>query len=200
MLPNQSAGEKFTMTDSRPEPSLSNNATGRVLVVGSVNHDHFLIVNSLPAAGETVTARKSSDGLGGKGANQAVAATLAGADVTFAGAVGNDPSGAFAEETLARHGVDCRSLHHVDGATGAAYIAVDAAGENTIIVLPGANSTVGVDVLEHSEGVRPALVLTQGEVPLAGIAAAAQFASDRGSIPPEPRPRRRRAPATTGAG
>ena len=169
------------MTDLAPNPPVASDATGHILVVGSVNHDHFLMVDALPTAGETVAARMAFDGLGGKGANQAVAASLAGAAVAFVGAVGTDPSGAFAHEAFLRYDVDDRFLQRVEGATGAAYIAVDAAGENSIIVLPGANVTVGSDALQAARGLHPALVLAQGEIPSAGIAAAARFALEHGS-------------------
>jgi ribokinase len=169
------------VSSTGPEPAAGNEPVGDVLVVGSVNHDHFVLVDSLPSPGETVAARSSSDSLGGKGANQAVAASLAGAQVTFAGAVGDDASGVFARATFERYGVDHHALRVAERATGAAYITVDAAGENTIIVLPGANSSVGPEVLNDAAGVAPAIVVTQGELPLPAIAAAARFASDRGA-------------------
>lgn len=151
---------------------------GRVLVVGSVNHDHFVDVDALPKGGETIPAQGFSTGLGGKGANQAVAAALAGATVAFAGAVGDDASGRFAQQTLARYGVDARALRAVSAPTGAAYITVDAAGENIIVVVSGANTMVGADALDVAEA--PAIIVTQGELPSAVIAAAAQTAERTG--------------------
>jgi ribokinase len=79
---------------------------------------------------------------GGKGANQAVAAALTGADVTMVGAVGSDRFAEAALTGLRRSGVDLARVRTVDGATGTALITVDAAGENTIIVSPGANGQV----------------------------------------------------------
>ncbi|MBZ6371563.1 MAG: ribokinase [Microbacterium hominis] len=163
-----------------PAPRPSRGA-GEVLILGSVNHDRFVTVDRLPAAGETITALSASEGIGGKGANQAVAAALAGARVTFAGAVGDDASGALARQTLVRMGVDDHPLRTMNTPTGAAFITVDEAGENTIVVLPGANGTVGPNALSDIGAREPSVVVTQGELPITAITAAAEFAAAHGS-------------------
>jgi ribokinase len=109
----------------------------QLTVVGSVNLDLVARVGQLPRPGETVTATAYERIPGGKGANQALAAARLGADVRFVGCVGRD---VFADEAL----VHLRPLHletfEVDAPTGIALIVVDAAGENEIVVVPGANA------------------------------------------------------------
>ncbi|MGC9368505.1 MAG: ribokinase [Paracoccaceae bacterium] len=108
-----------------------------VFTLGSVNVDHVYAVPHLPAPGETLAARALSTMLGGKGANQSVAAARAGAEVRHIGAVGAD--GRWAVEELAGFGVDATHVAEVDHPTGHAIISVDPAGENAILLFPGAN-------------------------------------------------------------
>lgn len=133
--------------------------TPRITVVGSVNLDLVARVERLPRPGETVTGAVFDRVPGGKGANQAVACARLGAEVTMVGAVGRDP---FADEALAglrEEGVELQ-LRVGDEPTGVALIQVDAGGETTITVAPGANSTLGeVDLPTHDA------VLCQLEVP-----------------------------------
>src|SRR5215468_282479 len=112
--------------------------TPRITVVGSVNLDLVARCERLPRPGETVTGATFSRVPGGKGANQAVACARLGADVTMVGAVGRDP---FADEALAglRDAEVTLTLTEADASTGVALIQVDAAGETTIAVAPGAN-------------------------------------------------------------
>lgn len=105
--------------------------------LGSINIDHFYRMEHLPAPGETVTAASYDTGLGGKGANQSVAAALAGARVHHIGALGAGSD--WVLERLAGFGVDIRHVTISSAATGHAVIAVDRAGENAIIIHPGAN-------------------------------------------------------------
>ncbi len=131
----------------------------RITVVGSVNLDLVARVERLPRAGETVTGATFERVPGGKGANQAVACARLGAEVTLIAAVGSDP---FADEALAGlrdAGVEL-DLLTADVATGVALIHVDAAGETTITVAPGANAVLGeVELPPHDA------VLCQLEVP-----------------------------------
>jgi len=110
-----------------------------ILVFGSVNLDLIVPVPALPAPGETVLGGALRTEPGGKGANQAVAAARDGAQVLFAGAVGDDAFAGPATATLRDAGVDLSRLATVAGATGAAVICVDPAGRNQIAVAPGAN-------------------------------------------------------------
>jgi ribokinase len=110
-----------------------------VTVVGSINLDLVAAVPRLPRPGETLTGAELSHVPGGKGANQAVAAARLGADVRFIGAVGPDDLGREAIAGLRSGGIDLSGLQVVDAPTGIALILVDAAGENQIVVVPGAN-------------------------------------------------------------
>ena len=106
--------------------------------LGSINADHFYAVAHILAPGETLAARALTTGLGGKGANQSVAAAKAGARVRHIGAVGED--GAWARDRLAGYGVDVAHVARLDGPTGHAIITVAADGENAIVILAGANA------------------------------------------------------------
>ncbi|MGC2568221.1 MAG: PfkB family carbohydrate kinase, partial [Mycobacterium sp.] len=111
----------------------------RVCVVGSVNMDISFGVDTLPRPGETALAESVCTTPGGKGANQAVAAARAGAHVQFVGAVGDDPAAAQLREHLNTNDVGTDGLITVPGRSGNAVIIVDSAGENIIVVAPGAN-------------------------------------------------------------
>jgi ribokinase len=130
-----------------------------ITVVGSVNLDLVARCERLPRAGETVTDATFERVPGGKGANQAVACARLGANVSFVGAVGSDP---FAEEALAglREAGVGLDLRRVDEPTGVALILVDGAGENQIVVAPGANATLGAVEPAASDA-----VLCQLEIP-----------------------------------
>jgi len=123
--------------------------------LGSINADLFYHLPHLPQPGETLAASDFTRGLGGKGANMSVAAARAAARVVHIGAVGSD--GAWASEQLLEYGVDTRHIAKVDAATGHAIIMVDEAGENSIILHPGANhaiseSALGTALSEASTG------------------------------------------------
>ena len=108
--------------------------------LGSINADLFYRVPHLPGPGETLSCSSHTRGLGGKGANMSVAAARAASRVIHVGAVG--PDGGWAVERLMEYGVDTRHISRVDIATGHAIIAVDDAGENNIILYPGANRAI----------------------------------------------------------
>jgi ribokinase len=165
-------------------------AAGRVVVLGSANVDTTFRVQSLPAPGETVLATAEESGLGGKGANQAVAAALLGARVDFIGAVGGGGHGRLVQDELTASGVDTSGVLVIESApTGAAYITVDGSGENTIVVVPGANALLTPEILART-GVRERLGgsasgrsvgLSQGEVPPGTTDAFAALCHDVGA-------------------
>jgi ribokinase len=146
-----------------------------IVVVGSVNLDLVATSARLPRPGETVTGAEFTQHPGGKGANQALAARRRGADVTLIAAVGDD---ALADEALAllrSEGVDLSRLITFEGSrTGVALIAVDEAGENQIIVAPGANRLLDG---EHVTLGASDVVLCQLEVPDTAVVAAARQAT-----------------------
>lgn len=119
---------------------------GRVLVAGSINIDLVTSVPALPVPGQTVLGSELAYHPGGKGANQAVAASRAGAAVTMIGAVGDDSFGDRLVAFLASNAVDVSGVVRVAGApTGVAVITVDPRGENTIVAIPGANEALAPD-------------------------------------------------------
>ncbi len=111
-----------------------------VLVVGSITADVTAFSRRLPNRGETVLGDDFTLVLGGKGANQAVAAAKAGAPTWMVGCVGRDPFRDIVLDGLRSHGVIVSQVHTVDGRTGVAHIRVDASGENDIVITPLANA------------------------------------------------------------
>jgi ribokinase len=157
----------------------------RVVVVGSVNVDLVVSVGQLPRAGETVAGGTFARHGGGKGANQAVAAARAGAEVAMVGAVGDDEMGHEALEELAGEGIDTTHVARLDGVpTGVALIVVDEAGENQIAVASGANAALDAPAVERGLAAlldsRDGLVLLGNEVPEAAVAAGLRAARAAG--------------------
>jgi ribokinase len=144
----------------------------RVVVVGSVNIDLVTTVAYLPASGQTVTAGGLTRVPGGKGANQALAAQRLGAEVSLVAAVGTDPAADEALTLLRADGVDLARVRVLDGAsTGLALITVDADGDNTIVVVPGANAHLQI---EPTDVAGADAVVCQLEVPMQTVVAAAR--------------------------
>ena len=160
-----------------------------IAVVGSINLDLVVAVDRHPAPGETVVGGDCWQLPGGKGANQAVAAARLGAEVAMVGRVGADAQGAWLREGLWTERVDVEHVREDRVApTGVALIAVDARGENTIVVSPGANARVDArDVAAASDVVRGAeVVLVQHEVPAEAVAAAIDTAGGTVVLNPAP--------------
>jgi ribokinase len=154
--------------------------------------DVFGYVPRLPGPGETLRGTRLAYAPGGKGANQAVAAARIGATVRFTSACGDDDFGHELTAALEHDGVDISNLRRVEATTGVALILVDDAGENQIVVIPGANDAVAAPAADPGVGVW----LVQAEVPLEaveGTLAAARATgalavvnpSPAGRIPPE---------------
>lgn len=157
--------------------------TGALLVVGSVNVDFVSTVDRFPRPGETILGSSLRVGLGGKGANQAVAAALDGAWVQLIAATGADAHGEMVRGELARWGVDVTGLQVVaDAPTGTAHILVDAAAENMIVVHSGANETMEPDLVDSCAKIVQGVdaVLTQGELPAAVLDRLAQVCVAQG--------------------
>ena len=117
----------------------------RIAVVGSNMVDLITYVSRMPGKGETIEAPSFEMGHGGKGANQAVAAARAGAQVQFVGAVGDDPAAAQLREHLNTNRVGTDGLITLSGPSGNAVVIVDSSGENIIVVAPGANGQLTLD-------------------------------------------------------
>jgi len=143
----------------------------RVVVVGSINTDLVVTAGKLPARGETITGTLFRTFQGGKGANQAVAAAMLGAKVSLVGKVGDDAYGAESIRRLKGVGVDCAHVGIEPGESGLAVITVGAGGENTIIVVPGANGAVSPQFIESKRDVivGAGMVLAQLEIPVESV-------------------------------
>jgi ribokinase len=155
----------------------------KIVVVGSFNTDLTAYTERLPKPGETIIGQKFVTGPGGKGSNQAVAAARLGADVTFIGRVGQDVFAEIAYKIWREENVNTNFVvRDPDNATGVAPIWVDSAGENTIIVIPGANMTVSTaDIDAASETIKNADVLiVQLEINFEAISHALRVAKSHG--------------------
>lgn len=150
-------------------------------VVGSINADLTVNVGRHPTPGETLMGSGGGITAGGKGANQAVAAAKLGTPVVLVGAVGTDANAEPATALLRDAGVDLAHVEDVDDVTGLAVITVAAGGENTVLVVPGANALVGGEYVQrHAAAIEAAeLVLLQGEIPADGFARAVELACGR---------------------
>ncbi len=142
--------------------------TGKVLVFGSINTDFVIYVNSLPRRGETVTGGQFASFPGGKGANQAVAAARAGADVLMFGCLGDDAIGKERKRYLKDAGVSTHNIVVKAGVnSGIAQIMVDRDGQNIIAVASGANSLFGLNDItfpQYRKGEK-VIALFQNEIP-----------------------------------
>ncbi len=149
-----------------------------IICVGSINIDHVYRVPHLPKPGETLAADSYAKGLGGKGANQSIAAAKAGARVSHLGAIG--PEGQFATAQMAEAGVDVSHVSEGDIPTGHAIITVDQAGENAIVLFPGANLTqTDAQIRAGLDGFGPGdSLILQNEVNASAVAA--RLARERG--------------------
>jgi len=141
----------------------------RLTVVGSINLDLVASTERLPRAGETITGAAFARYPGGKGANQAVAAARMGAEVRMIGSVGQDPAAEDSTAGLPEAGIELALQQSADP-TGVALITVDAEGETTIVVAPGANTSLAGRPVDGA-------VLCQLEIPDEPIVAAAREAS-----------------------
>jgi ribokinase len=158
---------------------------GRIVVIGSYNRDILVRLDRFPAPGETVLAHGLMTAHGGKGSNQAVQAARCGAPVAIIAAVGTDETGAAALELWAGEGIDTRAVRRVVEPTGTAIIEVDAAGENLIVVVPGANALLDRTMVAETAATGiladAALVLAQLETPLEATLAAFRAARNVGA-------------------
>jgi len=156
----------------------------RIVVVGSINLDLVTLAPRSPAPGETLSGERFLTSHGGKGANQAVAAARLGAEVALVGALGRDAFGDELHAALAAEHIALEHVARLDGlASGTASISV-AGGENSIIVVPGANAGVTPAQVEAARGLvaRADAVLVQLEIPLDAVAATLRLAA-REQIP-----------------
>ncbi|MFG3417540.1 ribokinase [Micromonospora sp. NPDC049460] len=161
----------------------------KIAVVGSANLDRMVVTDRLPGPGETLTAREYREGVGGKGANQAMTIATLGTPVGFVGCVGADAAGEQVRQRLAGRGVDVSGLAVVhDVPTGTALITVDGAGENVIVVHPGANGALNAARVDRHRDMiaTAALTLMQCEVAAPALERAAALAGGLLVLNPAP--------------
>ncbi|MFT4234225.1 MAG: ribokinase [Microbacterium sp.] len=157
----------------------------QVMVVGSITVDVSAVATRPPAGGETVFGSESFVALGGKGANQAVAAARAGAMVSMVGAVGDDMFGPFVVERLRHASVDTTTVAVYERPTGLAHIRIDGYGQNDIVMVSNANAQLTAefvdDALRRSDENRRVL-LTQLEIPIAAAVSGMRTARELGML------------------
>lgn len=141
-------------------------------------------VEKIPGPGETLIGKQFTTGFGGKGANQAVMAAIAGAEVYFIGKIGNDVFGDQFLENFKARGINTKYLERIDEPSGVAHIWVDESGENRIIIIPGANHLIESSVAAKAIAEIPNLdiVIGQCEIKQEVTLAAFQAAKVRGAI------------------
>lgn len=139
-----------------------------IVIVGSVTMDLVTRTPQIPAIGQTLIGTGFDTTPGGKGANQAVAAARLGYPVAMVGKVGTDAYGPSLLENLSKAGVDTSAMEQAEGSSGLAPMFVADGGQNSIVVVPGANGKVDRDFVDrHSALIRSAgMVLCQLELPL----------------------------------
>ncbi len=155
----------------------------RVAVIGSSNTDMVVKTSRFPAPGETVLGGEFFMFPGGKGANQAVAAARMGAEVRFFCVLGDDPFGQQALSGYAQEGIRTDAIRTEAGiASGIALITVNQAGENEIVVAPGANAKLSPEYLTEQAGrlEKADIALAQLEIPMPAVRHLARFCRDKG--------------------
>ena len=161
----------------------------KIAVVGSANLDLVVSVNHLPSPGETILGSSFDKIPGGKGANQAVAASKLGGQVSFIGCIGSDQEGKIIRENLENANVDCEFLFSSSKMpTGIAMIGVDKDGNNSIIVNPGANSDLSHEKIDKASAALESakVVLLQLEIPVSSVEAAIDRAKGITILNPAP--------------
>ena len=153
---------------------------GSLGVLGSINADHILNLQSFPTPGETVTGNHYQVAFGGKGANQAVAAGRSGANIAFIACTGDDSIGESVRQQLATDNIDITPVSVIKGeSTGVALIFVNGEGENVIGIHAGANAALSPALVEAQREriANASALLMQLESPLESVMAAAKIAN-----------------------
>ncbi|HHA1826450.1 TPA: ribokinase [Enterobacter hormaechei subsp. xiangfangensis] len=154
---------------------------GNLVVLGSINADHILNLETFPTPGETVTGNQYQVAFGGKGANQAVAAGRSGANIAFIACTGDDDTGERVRKQLASDNIDIAPVSVVAGeSTGVALIFVNVEGENVIGIHAGANAALTTERVEAQRGIIAGAeaLLMQLESPVESVLAAAKIAHE----------------------
>ena len=154
----------------------------KIVVLGSINMDLVTMVERKPLDGETITGKDFMQVGGGKGANQAISVSKLGGDVVFLGKVGEDAYGQELKAEMSKNKIDISKVEETEGPTGLATIIVDAKGENSIIVVPGANGKVDREYIDRHKAVieEASTLLCQLELPLDTVKYAFETAKKNG--------------------
>jgi len=154
----------------------------KILVIGSINLDMVVFSERFPQPGETVIGKTLQTFPGGKGANQAVAAARLGGDVQMIGNIGEDSSGEALLQNLKSNKVNTSKIRKVNSPTGTALITVDSEGQNTIVVIPGANASLTKKGLDSLKGTikNANILILQLEIPLEIVVYAIEIAHQYG--------------------
>ncbi len=161
----------------------------QIAVLGSINLDIVIQCAHLPAPGETIIAESSREVSGGKGANQAVAAARLGAEVSMIARVGNHDAGAGLLRNLQADGINTQAVLGTESAdcdkniaSGIAVVMVEQSGENSIVVVPGANGIVSQKDIDHAAAIIQScdLLLVQLEIPVETVLYACRIARKAG--------------------
>lgn len=170
---------KFSKNVPNPNKNKNKNKNSDIIVVGGANWDYFIRSSGLPRPGETIQGKSFYESAGGKGANQAIAASRLGAKVTLIAKIGKDLRGKKILETLTKEGIDtAQIITDVKTHTGVALISVSESGEKQIIVAPGANSNLIPTEIQKNHNIigSAKVLLIQLEVPLETVKTAVQIA------------------------
>lgn len=159
--------------------------TGKLVVLGSINADHILNLDSFPTPGETVTGTQYQIAFGGKGANQAVAAGRSGADIAFIACTGDDDTGERVRQQLISDNIDVAPVSVIaNESTGVALIFVNGEGENVIGIHAGANAALSPALVDAQREriAQASALLMQLESPVESVLAAARIAHENQTI------------------
>lgn len=162
---------------------MKNNIKNSILVIGSLNMDLAAEVDHIPAVGETILSDSFATMPGGKGANQACAVGRIAGGCTFIGAVGNDGYGKILQESLQNFRVDIRGLAvKAEEPSGMAVVMVNKKGNNSIVVVPGANFALTPEDIAHHQDLieESGILVMQLEIPLQTVLYAAKLAKSMG--------------------
>ena len=158
--------------------------SGEILVIGAANTDLTTYVDRIPEGGETIHGNNFTTGFGGKGANQAVAAKRAGANVALIAGLGADIFGENTKSHLEAEGIGTSGIFYGEQPSGVAHIWVDAKGENRIIIVPGANLELTQEFISNAvlKSVNLSIVIAQCELPQEFAIAAFKSAKKKSAI------------------
>jgi len=158
---------------------------GKILVVGSLNMDFVINTNKMPLPGETVLGNEFSMTPGGKGANQAYAIGKIGGEVSMIGAIADDEAGSKLKNNLESVGVNTSGIQIINGkSTGCAFVTVDSAGENNIVVIQGTNKLLTKDMIDKNINLleEADIVLLQLEIPIDVVKYTINLAKDKNKV------------------